>query len=196
VGGGLNVYMFSPARIWYALTLLFRDPRYFQCRIEVIWYQLWNRSAPWLTKESIDFMQRYLRRDMQGLEWGSGRSTKWLAKRLGKLTSVEDDAAYFQKVRSQLAGLPVDYRFAPREAGSAGYVRVVELFADGELDFALIDGNYRNSCIAAIPPKIRVNGVVIIDNADQPYLDTTPLSGFRRIPTDNGVWRTDIYIKQ
>ena len=37
-----------------------------------------------------------------GLEFGSGRSTRWFAARVGALTSIEHDAAWHARVASSL----------------------------------------------------------------------------------------------
>jgi putative heme iron utilization protein len=44
---------------------------------------------PWLTKEAILLLERLLRPDDIGLEFGSGRSTIWFAERVEKLISIE-----------------------------------------------------------------------------------------------------------
>ena len=83
-----------------------------------------------------------------GLEFGSGRSTIWLARRVRFLTSVEHDAGWHALVRKQLDGSclsNVDYLFRPMDVGEAqgtesAYVAVTRAMPADSLDFVLVDG--------------------------------------------------------
>jgi hypothetical protein len=190
VGSSLNVYMFTPGHLWRSAKLLCREPRYFVDRLGVLAYQLLHPADPWLTREAIATIDRYLTRDMRGFEWGSGRSTAWLARRLGFLVSVEDDARWYEEVRARLQGLNVDYRYVPRTTGN--YARQIDAFPDGSFDFVLVDGSARDACVAAAAGKVKVGGMIAIDNADLD-IDVSPLADFECTRTSNGVWRTDLF---
>jgi hypothetical protein len=192
VGSGLNVYMFVPRRIWHAVKLLFVEPRYFANRSAVLIYQLLHPYDPWLTSEAIAFLDRYLTRDMHGFEWGSGRSTLWLAKRLGKLISIEDNARWYEIVRRDIVGRDVDYRYVP--GGSQAYASQIDAIPNASLDFVLVDGSARDACIAAAAPKVKPGGLIVVDNADLD-IDVTPIADFHCRRTSNGVWRTDIFTR-
>ena len=194
VGASVNVYMFRPQRLWHAVKLLILEPSYFFARTAVLIYQMRHPDAPWLTSAAVSYLNDYLTQDMRGFEWGSGRSTKWFAKRVGKLVSVEDDQSWFNRVRSDRL-LNVDYRYAPTNEGCKSYFGQITEFPDGFFDFVLVDGSCRDLCIRAVASKVRSGGLIVVDNADS-NIDVSPLASLVRIPTDNGVWRTDIYVNE
>lgn len=150
----------------------------------VLLHQIWRRSYvlrhpdhPWLDPGAISFLGRHLSPSMRGLEWGSGRSTSWIAGRIGHLTSVEHDLFWYRRVLSKLkqAGIDnVDLRFIPYlEQDASGtedywgpnpYVAVVETFEPESLDVVLVDGLFRQNCAARVLSKISRGGFLIIDN--------------------------------
>ena len=56
---------------------------------------------------------------MVGVEWGSGRSTKWFAGKIRHLTSIEDNADWHAIVTKQLAdaGTQTSTTFIARSIG-------------------------------------------------------------------------------
>lgn len=193
-GSGLNIYMFGPRRWAHAVYLILSNPSYLVARIKVILDQLIHPSDPWLTRASIEFLEAYLHRGMSGFEYGSGRSTQWFARRVAHLVSVEDDPVWYDRVKASLTAFNVDYRFVDTGSGSADYVDQLLSFRDATFDFIVIDGSFRDPCIAAAADKVRPGGVVILDNADE-RRDVRPLHGFTRHSTDNGVWQTDLFVR-
>src|SRR2546421_9596401 len=92
-----------------------RTPRYACARARQFLYQRRNPDAPWLTPEAIRLLEPMLLPSDSGLEFGSGRSTIWLARRIARLTSVEHDAAWHAALSGQLKELElanVDYILA------------------------------------------------------------------------------------
>jgi hypothetical protein len=192
VGAAPSIYMFTPRHLLYLLKTLLTKPGYFYHRVLVLYYQFCKPTAPWLTIDAIRILEQTLTKEMTGFEWGSGRSTVWLAKRVKALVSVEHNADWYATVRCDLANsgcTNVDYRLS----GENSYVDEIRSFCDGTFDFILIDGEARSACISAAATKVKPGGHIFIDNADSGY-KVTPLDRFTYHPTDNGVWRTDIYI--
>jgi len=126
-------------------------------------------------------LERWLRPDHVGIEWGSGRSTLWFAARVRHLLSVEHNAGWHESVSSALAerGMTkVDYRLCPCEPERAetpewiaamfasDYVRAADSFEARSIDFALVDGMYRSACALAVLPKLRPGALLIVDNAN------------------------------
>lgn len=200
-------------------------PRYIKNRMATLYYEKTCPEQPWLTRAANEVLCSCLRRSDIGLEFGSGRSTLWFAKRVAKLTSVEHDEVWAVKVQDMLskAGIRnVDYRYLPRDAeagepGDAKYVRVIEDFEDNSLDFCLVDGIYREFCALRVVEKIRPGGLLIIDNVNW-YLSSdsyspnsrsladgpqgpiwqeveTLISGWRRIWTSSGVTDTALFLR-
>ncbi len=165
-------------------------PRYLYDRAANLLYQKLHPGDPWLTPPAIRVLDGALERRFWGLEFGSGRSTLWLARRVGRLISVEHDPLWYEKVKKNLAYYEignVDYHLVPRDPDDAppppAYVRVADLVPDGELDFALVDGIYRDLCVLAVLPKLRRGGFVVIDNINR-YLPSASRAPYSRRPED------------
>jgi hypothetical protein len=141
------------------------------------------------------------------------------------LTSIEHDVAWHTKVLATLAGsgvTNVDYRCYPRDKPDAtgnrsAYAQAAQLIGDESIDFALVDGVYRDYVTLFLLPKIRLGGMLVIDNVNRylPSLTASPaslrppatpptpaweqvaaaLTRWRRIWTSSGVWDTAIFVK-
>lgn len=199
-------------------------PRYIKDRIADIYYRKTHPDRPWLTPVSITILDSYLRQTDVGLEFGSGHSTLWFAKRIRHLTSVEHNELWYKKVHQMLKDNHqenVDYYLALKEeegeSAASAYVRQVEQFGVNSLDFVLVDGIYRDSCALNALNLIRPGGILVIDNANKylPCNSHAPnsrthkdgpdgeiwaqvyreLCHWRTIWTSSGVWDTAIYIK-
>ncbi len=152
-------------------------PLYIWNRLNEIAYHKMYPEHPWLTKHASLILSSLLKETDIGLEWGSGRSTLWFAQRVKKLTSVEHNKNWYDKILKKLQedklNGKVDYIFIPskenkvHESGlNDPYVRIVDKFDNISLDFALIDGIFRSSCTLAVLDKIKYGGILIIDNAN------------------------------
>jgi predicted O-methyltransferase YrrM len=200
-------------------------PYYIVSRIGVMIDQRLSPADPWLTRDAIRLLAEVLRPDDIALEFGSGRSTFWIAQRVNKLTSVEHDASWYEcgldrlrreKVENvDLLHRPCDVVEA--EGEKAAYVRVLESVPDTSVNLCLIDGVYRGYCALGTLAKMKSGGLVVIDNAewflpspskspgvrspdDGPFDDawwrfTEETGEWRRIWTTNGVWDTLLLFK-
>jgi predicted O-methyltransferase YrrM len=209
----------------YSRPLRHLTPRYVYNRTRQMLYERGHTDDPWLTPTAIALLDSLLRREDTGVEFGSGRSTIWFAARVSSLTSVEHDEQWYQAVAARLAERGVgnvDYILAPEDqpqerGADSRYARAALAFADGTLDFALVDGNYREHTAKLILPKVRPGGMLIVDNANLylPCRSKSPnsrtaelgpktqvwaavwaeLAGWRSIWTSSGVWDTAIFVK-
>jgi predicted O-methyltransferase YrrM len=131
-------------------------------------------DAPWLTATAVTLLDSWLRRSDVGIEWGSGRSTRWFAERVGRLTSIEDNEKWFENVSKRISELKnVDYRFIrcelceQDEPASHPYADIADQLEPESLDFALVDGNIRLLCVEKAISKLKPGGLLIIDNANR-----------------------------
>ena len=95
-------------------------PRYIFNKISRLIDERINPDNPWLTPESVKILNSIIKNDDVGVEFGSGRSTKWFAKRMGYLTSIEDNQKWFSIVsdalkRENLIGSKVSYQLAKKK---------------------------------------------------------------------------------
>jgi predicted O-methyltransferase YrrM len=214
-----------PGAPWISRVIGHRTPRYVYNRTRLLVYERRHADEPWLTPAAIGLLGSLLRPADQGVEFGSGRSTVWFASRVATLTSVEHHAGWYDIVSATLEerGLGnVNYLLVPEDqeverGGDSAYARTALGFADASVDFALIDGHYRDYSAKFILPKIRTGGMLIIDNAERylPCHSNAPnsrtatlrpetrawadvwaeLTEWRAIWTSSGVTDTAIFIK-
>jgi predicted O-methyltransferase YrrM len=200
-------------------------PRYVCARFRLMLYEHAHPDHPWITSEANRLLASMLRPTDVGAEFGSGRSTLWLARHCQHLTSVEHDRGWHQKISAAIVdqGLTnVDYfhhpREQPQESGDlSDYARVALSFADSSINFVLVDGIYRDHVTRLMMPKLKAGGLLIIDNINwclasrthAPYSRTPEtghkdpswadlagdLANWRLIWTSSGVSDTAIFIK-
>lgn len=176
-------------------------------------YWLWERlepGRPWLCPGTVRFCERHLEPSMRVLEFGSGRSTTWLAAMVGHVISIEHNEVWYRKVRETVAAkgqANVDLRHVPLDHPEAegeradydpmpAYVRVADGLIDASLDLVVVDGHYRSNCILRVAPKIRPGGLLLVDDANfWPALDAIPVPAGWSIIDDssNGLKRCVIW---
>src|SRR4051812_24682715 len=133
-------------------------PRYVINRVAWFFYERRNMDKPWLTPRATELLSELLLPNDTGIEWGSGRSTAWFARRLKHLTSIEDNREWYDIVTQQLAQQGVNnvtYKYAPApgegdSAKASEYVTLCSEMPDRSLGFALVDGSAREYCAEAV----------------------------------------------
>lgn len=140
-------------------------------------FQRAHPEAPLIVANSVILLDNWLRPTDCGIEFGSGRSTSWLARRLTHLTTVEHDAHWYERVTQRIAerGLAdkVDYRLIPAagdqmdEPKDHPYAAIADEMADESLDFALVDGQMRLRCLERVIPKLKPGGLLVLDGANR-----------------------------
>lgn len=177
-------------------------PRYIVDRVFEILYQKVNPDAPWLVPNAIPVLESLLKPTDVGVEFGSGRSTVWLARRVGALISIEHNEIWHQKISDNLYKekfTNVDYRFVSAKESKTSdcteYLAVLEEIEDNSLDFALVDGIFRDRCALGLIPKLCGGGLLIIDNVNWylPSNSRAPSSrNWEQGPVPNGCW-SEVY---
>ncbi|MBD2081725.1 class I SAM-dependent methyltransferase [Leptolyngbya sp. FACHB-17] len=156
------------------------DVIYLLRRIAYKFYEVLHPDEPWIAQGAIQYCDRHLQRDQVGFEWGSGRSTAWFGKRLRTLVSIEFDQEWHNKVTEKLRRqnlTNVECRYIPVEhplseptpahyPKTPAYVIAINQFDDNSVDFAMVDGHYRQACILAALPKLKPGGLLLVDNTD------------------------------
>ena len=129
-------------------------------------------------------------------EFGSGGSSVYLRRRAAEVVTVEHDPEWFQKVndcaestgmrmrglflvepeRVQLTGGdvsdPSTYRSAdpPHSASTfKTYASFIDQYPESYFDLVIVDGRSRPSCLVHAMPRIRVGGLLVLDNAEREY---------------------------
>jgi SAM-dependent methyltransferase len=170
-----------------------------------------DADQPWLVPAAIARIEAWLgerhaaRRGgapLRALEWGSGRSTLWLARHGLSVVSIEGRADWLAATRGRLAqaGLAQQVRFVavPPRAGSAlprAYAQAVAGEVRASFDLVLVDGPFRAACLAEAPAMLAPGGLLVLDDAGAAAtsaaaarLPVQPVAVF-----DNGIWQTALY---
>lgn len=174
-------------------------PRYLLDRSRDLLFRRMHPGLPWLTPEAIRFLDGWLQAGHTGLEFGSGRSTLWFARRVARLTSVEHNRDWYDRISRKMreAGIDnVDYILEPKDvtagqASSSGYVRALDRIGPNSLDFVLVDGTYRDHCALGALEKLLPGGILVIDNVNR-YLPSGSRSPNSRTPAQGpagDMWR-------
>lgn len=155
-----------------------------------------SRRSPWITFAAVDFLQGWLTPEKKVFEYGIGGSTLFFLDRVARLVSVEHDPEWCRVLSRSLTkeevgrwdlktvppenpAFPDDGAFATKgidyRSSSPGleemtfrtYVRAIERFPDGEFDLVMIDGRARPSCLLHARKKVKIGGVIVLDNSER-----------------------------
>lgn len=148
-----------------------------------------NPDWPWVTAEAVRMLEQLLRPDDVGIEYGSGRSTLWFAKRLKRIVSVEHHQGWFEKVEAMIAeqgasNAKVVLRTPEEFAG------VISEFEPGTLGFVLVDGQRRDECAMAATQHLKPGGLLVIDDVHR-YLPSKSRAPLAKKPDEfaSDMWR-------
>jgi len=156
------------------------NPVYLVGRLQVAWWEKLHPDLPWMSPGAVRFLEGFLKKSDVGIEFGSGRSTLWFARHSHHLTSVEHDTKWATIVKGMIQEAGVDnieYHPIPLDHPEEEphrkfydplpkYVDLINQYPDGHFDFVIVDGHYRVACIAAAVAKLKVGGILILDNSD------------------------------
>ena len=193
---------------------------------------LFYTPSPWLVFDAIDYIQFRMFKGINVFEYGSGGSTLFWLSYGANVISIEHDSQWYNSMIERLQSYKlIDYYLINPEKieneekhedpsdpenytsksdiynsfSFYNYVSQIDTFPDQYFDIILIDGRSRPSCIKHSVLKIKIGGMVILDNADRDYylLKTEKfLSNFSKIefygvgPSIGGTWKTNIYIRK
>jgi predicted O-methyltransferase YrrM len=192
-------------------------PRYVLHRAELELRQRRRPDDPWLTGDAIAFLDQWVQPGDRCLEWGSGRSSRWLAARGLQVSTVEHDAGWAEQVEAQARSVgpgSIDLVHVG-EDDIDGYVGAHSHLGAHSVDLALIDGIHRAQCAVRAAGAVKPGGLVIVDNVERylPSRSRSPESrggtgpdddwaafdgavqGWRRYWTTNGVTDTAFWFR-
>lgn len=143
-----------------------------RCLASTLWRMATGRrpAQPWLSYRAAREFARFLNpQTSRVLEFGSGMSTLWFARKAGHVVSLESDPLWFDMMNSEIArrGLNnVDYRKIPTRDFSRGLD-----CPDASFDLVLVDGWLRGECAETAVKKVKPGGWIYLDNADKAVND-------------------------
>lgn len=126
--------------------------------------------TPWWPYPATRRLGALIRDSWGVLEFGSGASTPWLARRARHVVSLESNPDWYSRVQSRLRAVGcsnVDLRL--RE-GQADYV-TADMHSRSAFDLVIVDGAWRNLCAQTAVHLVRRGGYIYFDNSDVPDPD-------------------------
>lgn len=120
-----------------------------------------GNPVPWFTYPAIEYLNQLDLSHMRVLEFGSGGSTLYWARRAASVVSVEDSKSWYERMRLRMPQ-GVRYIHAPTQEDIVRTATEVE----GPFDLIVNDGLYRYDCARATRSKLAPGGMIILDNSD------------------------------
>ena len=121
-------------------------------------------ATPWLSYRAQRHIAHLLRPDWTVLEFGSGMSTAWFARRCRTVYSFEHNPAWHARITSYLAERNLSnvcYFLRDQSRYSD-----LSLFPEAFFDFVLVDGICRADCVRNAVGKLKPGGWIYLDNTD------------------------------
>ena len=151
-----------------------------------------KNQIPWIPFEARVWLDKFLDKKMRIFEWGSGGSTLYIAPKVKKITSVEHDKEWYQRV-SQLLRLknisncdcfleeptgtstktteiPGNYKSSSekyKDQSFYNYCTKITTYPDKHFHLILVDGRARVSCLNLAISKLHPDGYILIDNSER-----------------------------
>jgi hypothetical protein len=192
-----------------------------------IYYKLFkyiHPETPWTSQASIVAFDKIVKPTMVGFEYGSGYSTTFFSSRLKHLTSVEHDKDWYTLVANKLKRKKIDnvsYHLIPMYKGNLDkkytfyedynlteedftirkeyhdYFSFISTFPNNHFDFIIVDGRARVECCLNAIPKLKANGLFVLDNSDRERYKPVfkVLTKWKSITTTTGLFDTTIWFK-
>jgi hypothetical protein len=190
---------------------------------------LLDTPMPWMTFDAIAFLRAHVRAGVKVFEYGSGGSSLfWLVSGC-ELVSIEHDPEWYAVLSEKLHAFPgVDYRLiVPEPLGPRApqndpadpkayrsmderalshsfqkYATAIDEYPEQFFDIVSVDGRARPSCLLHAAPRVKVGGLLVLDNAERGYyLEKTGeiLRNFESHefpgggPCNYHLWQTNVY---
>jgi hypothetical protein len=159
-----------------------------------------SEESAWINFAAIDYLDQWLKLDHRVFEFGGGGSTLYFLKRAGFVSTVENHGEWFPILENAVKekgyqhwngffteGVPdgsgstrfienpLDYKSnVPQYAHLRfeNYARCIEQYPEASFDVILVDGRARPSCIYHAIPRLKIGGLLVIDNNERPYYTT------------------------
>lgn len=159
--------------------------------------QLLDDPVPWLTTDSIMWLEKHLTPEMTGIEFGGGNSTIWFLQRLKRLYTFESRPFWAIKLLERLEKelnlihkwrlIFVNCDWQIDDHGRRWYIHPPEmnkiltekdmLLAEGDYcsvgvpqaDFILVDGTIRYKSLKRALQLLNSGGILCVDNMEKDF---------------------------
>lgn len=168
-------------------------------RIRAYFFYLTHPQYTLFTPNTTRYLHTYLKPGMKVFEWGAGRSTVFFAKHDVELTTIEDNAKWHQKV-SQKLSMQGFRRFEMKlVTNEQKYIHAIDTYQDNYFDVVAVDGRERSDCLLTAIPKVKKNGLLILDDSQRerylPVVNELNRRGWKVTHYPYGFNRTSVWTK-
>lgn len=139
-----------------------------------------GEPMPWFTYPALHFLRERVKPEWRILEFGAGMGTLWWSRHVREAVAIEHDADWADHVTNKC-----NARLIRVSAGSADdYLR--SALSSGTYSVVIVDGIFRNECLAVAPSLLDDGGVIVLDDAQReeyrPAVEALRGQGFKLLP--------------
>lgn len=146
---------------WRCLKVLAKDYGHFQSIKKGECIDAYGRPIPWYSYSAIEYLRQFDFSKYSVFEYGSGNSSLFWSERALNVISVEDDEAWYKKVKGKIRqNQSLLFRKSKND-----YVNAINE-SGKKFDIVVIDGNHRPECARQLPNMISEDGIIVLDNSD------------------------------
>ncbi len=160
-----------------------------------------GEAIPWYTFPAIEYLSQFDFSNFEILEFGSGYSTVFWAKRCKKIISVEHRSEWLNIVKDFISDGTTELILQDEN----NYTQICNT-ADKKFDLIVIDGIRRPECAREIAKCLKPEtGIVVLDNSDwypetskylRNELNLFEIDFFGFGPINNYTWCTSVFISK
>lgn len=111
---------------------------------------------PWYVSGVLELLEKMDLKGKKLFEWGVGYSTHWYRSRGMKTWGVDSVEKWAKDI------------ITAYEPDKRKYIKFPKLYCDFQYDIVVIDGIYRDECLKVALEVVKPDGLIIIDNFEQP----------------------------
>jgi tRNA(Met) C34 N-acetyltransferase TmcA len=119
-----------------------------------------GNPIPWFTYSAIEYLSQLNLSEKTVLEWGSGNSSLFFAKRVKSIVSIESDNEWYKEISDRKLQNQ-EVLFSKIE----NYEKIPSLIGK-KFDIVIVDGKKRYECSKEVSKFLNDGGIVILDNSD------------------------------
>ncbi len=144
-------------------------------------------DRPWFVQGAIKYLEKILTKNTIAMEYGSGGSTRWFAQRVMKITSIEHNKRWYDRVYNYIIFNDIKNVNLKYIDLYHGYAKVIDNM--GKFDFISIDGRRRSECIQYAHTHVNIGGYILLNDAERKHYHPaikSYLVGWKRCDFHNG----------